>query len=85
MDARNRKQGALTALRSGGVDVLRVVEGVVLNAASLTAIGQARSPHKKAALAWAGLALEIGLHLLEAHYRSSGRLTGGEQTSHPAS
>jgi hypothetical protein len=76
LDARDRKHHALNALRIAGPDVVRVVEDIVLNSASLTAVGLTQRANRSAALAWANLALDVGLNLLEAHYRTTGRLTG---------
>jgi hypothetical protein len=74
--ARDRKHHALNALRLGGPDVVRVIEDVVLNASTVVEVGKARHANKDKALAWAGTALGIGLHLLESHYRAEGRMAG---------
>ena len=76
LEARDRRQVALSALRMAGGDTVRLVEAVVLNGVSVTgaSAGQTRYAHKAAAIAWAGTTLSIGLTLLEGHYRASGRL-----------
>lgn len=76
VQARDRKHHALNALRLGGPDVVRVVEDVVLNSVTVTDVGKMRHRNKDSALAWAGMALSAGLHMLEAHYRASGRIAG---------
>lgn len=76
LDARDRKHHALNALRLGGPDVMRVVEDVVLNANTVVQVGKTRHRNPNAASAWAGTALGIGLHMLEAHYRADGRIAG---------
>lgn len=76
MDARDRKQSALMALRVAGPIVVQVVEEIVLNAATMSAVAGRRTPHKKAGMLWANLALGVGLTMLEGHYRSAGRMTG---------
>ncbi len=74
LDARNRQHAALTALRAAGPTVVGVVEEVVLAGVTVTAVGADRHADRRAAKAWAGLALEVGLTLLEGHYRTVGRI-----------
>ena len=74
LDARNRQYAALSALRAAGPTVVGVVEEVVLAGMAVTAVGAQRHTDRRAAKAWAGLALEVGLNLLEGHYRAVGRI-----------
>jgi hypothetical protein len=74
LDARNRQHAALSALRAAGPTVVGVVEEVVLAGLAVTAVGAERHADRRAAKAWAGLALEVGLTLLEGHYRALGRM-----------
>jgi hypothetical protein len=76
LSARDRVHYAREALRLGGEDIVRVVEDIVLDGSGITAVGLARKANKAAGLAWANLALETGLNLLQAHYRANGRMTG---------
>lgn len=75
-DARDRLHHGRNALRLAGEDVVRVVEDVVLMAASLTAAGAVRSAQASAGRLWAAALLSAGLSLLEAHYRANGRMAG---------
>lgn len=74
MAARDRVHAALTALRSAGPDVVRVVEAVVLGGETLTGVGEARYANRQTARVWATTALVAGLSVLEAHYRERGRM-----------
>jgi hypothetical protein len=74
LDARARCHAALTTLRAAGPNVVTVVETVVLSGAAVTAVGAERHTDRRAAKAWALLALEVGLTLLEGHYRAVGRM-----------
>jgi hypothetical protein len=74
LDARTRCHAALTALRAAGPTVVQVIEEVVLNGVAVTAVGAERHTDRRAAKAWAILALEVGLTLLESHYRTVGRM-----------
>jgi hypothetical protein len=74
LDARDRQYAALSALRGAGPTVVAVVEAVVLAGVAVTAVGAEHHADRRAAKAWAGLALEVGLTLLEGHYRRMGRM-----------
>lgn len=74
LEARDRKQAALSILRLGGPEVVRVVESVVLDGVTVTDTGQARYANRSAAKAWVSLALNVGLTLLESHYRLTKRM-----------
>jgi hypothetical protein len=74
LDARARQHAALTALRAAGPTVVGVIEAIVLTGAPVTTVGSEHHADRRAAKAWAMLALEVGLTLLEGHYRTVGRL-----------
>jgi hypothetical protein len=69
IDARNHVHAAVSALRLGGEEVVRVVEAVVLQGVTTTEAGSARYADKGRGIAHVTALLEVGLNLLATHYR----------------
>ena len=70
IDARGRLQDARNALRRGGAEVLRVVEGLVMHEATADAMGALAYAGKRDGSVYVRTLLGVGLNLLAAHYRS---------------
>ena len=71
IDARDRIQAARNALRKGGGEVLRVVEGVVIHEAAADCVGAPVYSAKRDASIYARTLLGIGLNLLADWYQGS--------------
>ena len=74
-DARNREHQARGALRLAGPDLVALVDAIVLTGLAVTTVRSAKDTDRRAAKARTMTSLEIGLNLLCAHYRATGRLT----------
>jgi hypothetical protein len=73
-DARDREHRAKGHLRQAGPDLVAVIDAIVLTGLAITAVRSTRDIDRRAAKARTMTALEIGLNLLAAHYRSAGRI-----------
>ena len=71
LDARERLQAARTALRRGGEEVVRVVEGVVIQEAAADTVGAPAYSARRDASIYARTLLGIGLNLLADWYRTA--------------
>ena len=71
LDARERLQAARTALRRGGEEVVRVVEGVVIQEAAADTVGAPAYSARRDASIYARTLLGIGLNLLADWYRAA--------------
>ena len=69
IDARERLQRARTALRRGGPDVLRIVEGLVMFGATADAMGSPAYAGKRDASVHVRTLIGVGLNMLAEHYR----------------
>jgi hypothetical protein len=70
IDARDRLQAARNALRKGGPEVLRIVEGLVMLEATAETIGSAAYAGRRDASVYVRTVLGVGLNLLADHYAS---------------
>lgn len=73
-DARNREHRARGILRLAGADLVAVIDAIVLTGLAVTTVRSVRDVDRRAAKARTMATLEIGLNLLCAHYRATGRL-----------
>ena len=69
LDARDRLQTARAALRRGGPEVLRIVEGLVMLEATADTLGSATYGGRRDASVQVRTLLDVGLNLLAEHYR----------------
>jgi hypothetical protein len=73
-DARNREYQARGALHLAGPDLVALVDAILLTGIAVTTVRSARDADRRAAKARTMTTLEIGLNLLCAHYRATGRI-----------
>jgi hypothetical protein len=73
-DARDREHQARGVLRSGGADLVALIDAIVLTGLAVTVVRSDKDTDRRAAKARTMATLEIGLNLLAAHYRVTGRM-----------
>jgi hypothetical protein len=73
LDARDRLHAARGALRRGGPEVLRIVEGLVMQEATADAMGAAVYAGRRDASVYVRTILGVGLNLLAEHYAGAPR------------
>lgn len=73
-DARDREHQARAVLRLAGPELVALVDAIVLTGLAVTTVKSERDTDRRAAKARTMAALEIGLNLLAAHYRATGRM-----------